>query len=142
MKKKLRSFRLQFFLFEQKLNLKLMLRFILVICYLAITVLKMSVFIVTVDRELEPEISQNAVLLAVHGRRQRGEEHRVRVYQGGEIAPNATEDDKNKLILACLCRVRDYQSDDVAVAFANSWLFQSWEGIQVIGRISDGADIT
>jgi len=103
----------------------------------------MSVFIVMVDRELEPEISQNAVLLAVHGRRERGEEQRVRVYQGGEFSPNTTEDEKKQLILACLCRVRDYQSNDVAVAFANSWLFQKWEeGIQVIGRISDGGDIT
>lgn len=38
--------------------------------------------------------------------------------------------------------MREYQSNEVAVAFANSWLFPTWDGIQVIGRISDGGDIT
>lgn len=44
--------------------------------------------------------------------------------------------------MSCLCRVRDYQSDDTDVSFANSWLLPNWDGVQVIGRISDGGDIS
>jgi hypothetical protein len=53
----------------------------------------MSVFIVKVDRELEPEINPHSVTLAVYGNEKRDEKGLIRVYASGD----SVDDEKEKL---------------------------------------------
>lgn len=122
----------------------------------------MSVFIVEVDLP-ELGIYPNSVVVATHGRERYSEDGCIRLWARGpadNTEKKLSDDQYDMYLQSALGRARDYQREEAtrygdslisrlffsfllnSATFSGSWILKDWTGIQVIGRISDGGEIS